>query len=151
MKEKEQVFEVLEMIETLIKQENVSFIDTNRFYKILSKVDPLFMKKQNALKYWDLMVNSFEKGDYNKTEKYAKKVRSIVQYVANDFPFKVKDKVCITRYEHGWCNGNTEAIIKEVHQNSTGVWSYTAQVIENGVDVEGYIIHIDHTRDANLC
>lgn len=153
MEQYNQIKEVVEIVKKVAQTKEVTHKDKTSMNRLLEKVDKSFLKKKHAMVAWTNMLNSFEKQLYGKAVNHSKKVMIQIRPVANDSPFEVRDKVNVTRYEHGWLDGRMEAIIKSREQNSSGVWSYTAQVtrIENEEIVDpNYLIEIRHTRDASL-
>lgn len=95
------------------------------------------------------LLKSIEKEEKRKAIFHATKLKKKLQPVANDYPFKEKDRVWIVRDEHNYEPG-TIAVIKEVKEHN-GIFSYTAKVVEDhDGSTKHYDIHIAHTRDAHL-
>lgn len=153
MKEFEIINEVIGIINFVGQTKEITHKEKTKMNRLIAQADNLFLKKKHAMVAWTNMLNAFEKENFGKALNHSKKVMTQIRPVANDSPFDLKDKVYVTRYEHGWMDGRMEAIIKTRQQNSKGVWSYTAQVIriENEeYNDRDYMIEIRHTRDAHL-
>lgn len=69
-------------------------------------------------------------------------LRKIVRPVASDFPFEVKDRVWVERYEHGWNVGSGTVTHRSPGENP----SYTVLLDS---DYGGFKIHVDRTRDLH--
>lgn len=147
------ISEIVKIIKEVAERKEATHKDKTNINRLIAKADNSYLKKKHAMIAWTNMLNAFEKESFGKAVNHSKKVMTQIRPVANDSPFEVKDKVSVTRYEHGWMDGRMEAVIKTRHQNAAGIWSYTAQVtkIENEeYNDKDYIIEIRHTRDAHL-
>lgn len=147
------IVEVISLIKDVAERKEITQKDKNNINRLVVKTDVSYLQKKHAMKAWTNMLNALEKGMFEKALNHAKKVMLQIRPVANDSPFKVKDKIAVIRYEHGWLDGRMEAIIKKCFQRDNGVWSYLAQVvkIENEeINDKDYLIEIRHTRDATL-
>lgn len=117
--------------------------------ELVSKVDMEFLVKRHANLYLDHMLKRFSESDMQRAKRHAKKIGEATRSNQNDYPLNVGDDAYVTRYEHGWMNGNMKVKIVQRNCNAQGVYNYVGKVYEeDGVTLmENYDIEIGHTRD----
>lgn len=107
------------------------------------------LARRHGTVHWNNLVKSIAKGEVRKMQYHMQKLKTQLRSVANDYPFKIGDKVYVNRYEHGW-NPGYIAVIVEVH-DWHGTYYYEAKVVEDDNGACGsFNIRINHTRDASL-
>ena len=88
-----------------------------------------------------LAMQQLKNGNRQAAMRSLHKVQSTIAEVAADTPFEIGAKVCLTRSEHGWHNGNVCG--KVVRFDGRG---YDVLLTpEDG----GYEVYVQHTRDMS--
>jgi hypothetical protein len=85
--------------------------------------------------------SSIEKGRFGMAVDHLGRLRKVVRVTSNDQPHKVKDKVWVNRYEHGWDVGS--GVVVEVMGAPPEIVCYTVEMDTGGT------IFVDHTRNLS--
>jgi hypothetical protein len=85
--------------------------------------------------------SSIEKGRFAMAVDHIGRLRKVVHVTSNDRPHKVKDRVWVNRYEHGWNVG--PGVVTEVMGAPPEIVAYTIELDSGGP------IFVDHTRNLS--